>query len=168
MKPYLVSYYSVPGRGIVSVDTVCIGNPASEQEDLLRQINQRFPGNGRDAQLLGSYIEDRDDPEAAPVDLRPGSTVRQIFESVDVEGKLESVRKVGYCVFSGGPHDIYLTLDVAEGRVFLQLKPRLRGGGSSIKFRGDGIQPQTSVEQLKDTIKSILGSEATDIKLNIV
>jgi hypothetical protein len=163
LKRALVAFYIIPDKGLDSVETPVVGNPAVEYAALENAILRKHP-EFKPGQLRrqGSVVELRDANNTGFIEYGPGATIRQIFEGLTV-GQ-EPVRNIGRVFYEGSPYFIALHY-TAGGQIKIVLQPRL-GSDSAIRLP-DVIAGQRVIAELPAIITELLGNSARDITFQL-
>lgn len=162
-KPYsvLVGFYEVDGYGADSVETPSTQDGKRDYDTLARLIKERHP-KATSFHRIGSKFEIRDGTNLGPVEIPAGSTIGQLFLNED--NRIEAAREIGKVFFNGTPQKIMLVFLRAQGHVAVRLHPDLHTEG--VVYFPNKFSPQRLATELPEIIRSILGQDAREMKLN--
>jgi hypothetical protein len=157
----MVGQFLVDGAP-VTVEVPCNGVGAEAKDvykALLVEVRKLCP-DAQTVRRIGSKIEKRD---KGIIRLTEGQTVRQLFPQNGDEKSL--FLNVGQVFFHGSACEIVLRFSRGQDRVHITLRDRLRG--TPVNLTGGYILGGALAANLEQSITSLLGSTARDLKLRI-
>lgn len=159
---YLVGFFQVEGQTEThSVETELTGDGQKDYATLWELIRKKFPT--QKLTRTGSTIEARK-VETRKVEYPVGATLKQLFAS-ETAGDEECSLPVGTVTFNDQPCDVILRYHRAKNVVGVTL--RERASRVPIRF-SDPIKGMRPAREAADVIKTVLGNQARDLKLDLV